>query len=287
MGNGIIIKALSGFYYVKDGKSLVECKAKGKFKFNGLSPLVGDNVTYSDDGIITAICERKNYFIRPTVSNIDALVFVASNTKPITDPFLIDRVSVIANSNKCEFIVCINKIDIDPAENLRNIYLNAGITTFCTSAVTGEGIDELRSFLNGKITAFTGNSGVGKSSILNALIPGANIQTDEISEKLGRGKHTTRHVELYMLNENSYIADTPGFASFDIEMMSNITEEQLPKLFYDFSPHLGSCKFLDCHHINEPSCAIKDAVVNRLVEESRYNSYVRLFEVVHNTKSWD
>lgn len=287
MNNGIIVKALSGFYYVKADDNVYECKAKGKFKFNGQSPLVGDKVTFSDDRIITAIEPRKNSFIRPAVANIDCMVFIASNTKPITDPFLIDRVSVIANSNDCELVVCINKTDIDQGEELFHIYSAAGFKTISTSAVTNEGIDELKQYLHGKISAFTGNSGVGKSSILNSIIPGANILTDDISEKLGRGKHTTRHVEFYMMDENSYIADTPGFASFDIEMMNDITEEELPSLFYDFEPYLGNCKFLDCHHINEPSCGIKRAVEQTFIASTRYDSYVKLFDIVHNNKSWD
>lgn len=211
---GTIIKALSGFYYVSCGENVYECKARGRFRLDGTSPLVGDKVCFATDssgkGFIEKVYDRKNSFIRPAVANIDALVFVAANTNPITDPFLIDRVSVIAEEACCELIVCINKVDIDPADELYAIYTGSGFTTRRTSAATGEGIPELRAVLDGKICAFTGNSGVGKSSLLNSISPEFNIEVAAVSNKLGRGKHTTRHVELYNIGDATFIADTPG-----------------------------------------------------------------------------
>ena len=291
MIRGKIVKALSGFYYVQTLDGLLTCKARGKFRLDGTSPLVGDSVICSVDangmGRVDRIEERKNWFIRPAVANVDTLVFVAANTNPITDPFLIDRVSVIAADAACELIVCINKTDIDPGNELAEIYQKAGFPVVQTSAETGEGIERLHQLLSGKVSAFTGNSGVGKSSILNRLIPGLQIQTGEVSEKLGRGKHTTRHVELYAIGEDGYIADTPGFASFEIEMIKVIPKEELQYDMLEFSPYIGKCRFQDCMHLREPDCAVTQAVNDGGISESRYRSYVRLFELSAQHKFWE
>lgn len=291
MKNGIIIKALSGFYYVKTDDGILECKARGRFRLDGTSPLVGDRVQCSLDsagkGRIDHVEERRNYFIRPAVANVDALIFVAANTNPVTDPFLIDRVSVIAESASCELIVCLNKTDLDPADELYDIFTLAGFTVVRTSAATGEGIDALRAALSGKVCAFTGNSGVGKSSLMNRLIPGAAIKTAEVSDKLGRGKHTTRHVELYELGDGAYAADTPGFASFDLELMDIIPKEQLQYDFLDFAPFLGECRFQDCAHLKEPGCAVTAAVAAGKIAPTRYRSYERLYELSAKHKSWE
>lgn len=291
MINGIIIKALSGFYYVHTDDGIVECKARGRFRLDGTSPLVGDRVQCSLDaagkGRIDHVEERRNWFIRPAVANIDALVFVAANTNPVTDPFLIDRVSVIAEDSNCELIVCINKTDIDPGNELNSIFKKAGFTVISTSCETGEGVEELRRAMKGKVCAFTGNSGVGKSSILNVLLPGINIRTGEVSDKLGRGKHTTRHVELYDLGEDTYVADTPGFASFDLEMMNIIPKDQLQYDFIDFEPYIGKCRFNNCAHLHEPGCAVTEAVNEGFISASRYRSYQRLYELSAQHKSWE
>lgn len=283
MARGRIVKALSGFYYVNTGDGIIECRARGRFRADGTSPLVGDWVECSTDsqgkGRIDKVEERRNWFVRPSVANVDTLVFVAANTNPVTDPFLIDRVSVIACDAKCELIVCINKTDIDGADELYGIYSKAGFTTVRTSAESGEGIEELRGKLRGKICVFTGNSGVGKSSILNRLHPGLGLRTGEVSEKLGRGKHTTRHVELFDLGNDTYIVDTPGFASFDLEMMTVIPKEQLQYAFGEFAPYIGSCRFLDCAHLKEPGCCVTQAVKDGEISESRYSSYVRLYDM--------
>ncbi|MDY4486609.1 MAG: ribosome small subunit-dependent GTPase A [Candidatus Limivicinus sp.] len=291
MVSGIIIKALSGFYYVKTENGILECKARGRFRLDGTSPLVGDRVQCSLDangkGRIDKVEERKNWFVRPAVANIDTLVFMAANTNPVTDPFLIDRVSVIAAEAGCELVICINKVDIDRGEQLYRIYSQAGFPVIRTSAATGEGVDELLEILLGKVCAFTGNSGVGKSSILNVLLPGIHIETGEVSEKLGRGRHTTRHVELYELGEDTYIADTPGFASFDIEMMQTIDKDQLQYDFIEFAPYLGSCRFNDCAHLKEPGCAVTAALAEGKIGESRYSSYVKLYELTAQHKPWE
>ncbi len=291
MTDGIIIKALSGFYYVKTEDGILECQARGRFRLDGTSPLVGDRVKCSTDaagrGRIDHVEPRRNFFIRPAVANIDALVFVAANTHPVTDPFLIDRVSVIAADANCELIVCVNKTDIDPADSLAQVYRQAGFAVACTSAETGEGIEALREQLRGKICAFTGNSGVGKSSIMNALLPGLNIRVGEVSDKLGRGRHTTRHVELFALGEDTYAADTPGFASFDIEMMNVIPKEKLQYDFLEFEPYLGKCRFNDCAHLKEPGCAVTEAVRAGAIAPGRYRSYQRLYELSAQHKSWE
>ena len=291
MTEGRIIKALSGFYYVQTGDEILECKARGKFRLDGTSPLVGDRVSCSIDangkGRIDSVEERKNYFIRPAVANIDALVFVAANTNPVTDPFLVDRVSVIAEHSGCELIVCINKIDIDCADELYKIFSEAGFTVVRCSATNHEGTEKLLDAMRGKTCAFTGNSGVGKSSIMNALLPEANIETGEVSEKLGRGRHTTRHVQLYALGDDTFVADTPGFASFEIEMMSSIEKEQLQYDFIDFLPYIGRCRFNDCAHLKEPGCAVTEAVAEGKISRSRYKSYTQLYELCAQRKPWE
>ena len=291
MAEGVIVKALSGFYYVQTDERLLECKARGRFRLDGTSPLVGDRVECSLDahgkGRIDRVFERRNFFIRPAVANVDALVFVAANTNPVTDPFLIDRVSVIAESAGCELIVCINKTDVDPANELYGIFTAAGFIVVRTSVPDGTGIDALRREIAGKICAFTGNSGVGKSSIMNALSPGLNIKTAEVSEKLGRGKHTTRHVELFDIGGGTYAADTPGFASFDIEMMEIIPKEQLQFDFVEFAPYIGECRFNNCAHLREPGCAVTQAVADGKIMPSRYRSYERLYALSAQHKSWE
>lgn len=288
---GRIVKAISGFYYVKTDSGILSCKARGKFRLDGTSPLVGDWAYCQADpdgsGRIERVEERRNWFVRPAVANLDTLIFVAAGANPITDPYLIDRISVIASEAGCELIVCVNKSDLAPADELYLTYRNAGYPTIRTSAETGEGIADLRALLEGKTCAFTGNSGVGKSSLLNCLLPNAGIATAEVSEKLGRGKHTTRHVELFELNEGTFIADTPGYASFDLEMMQAIPADRLALDFPDFAPYIGHCRFLDCAHLKEPGCAVTQAVSAGQISESRYRSYLRLYELCKQQKFWE
>lgn len=288
---GTIRKALSGFYYVQTDDGLVTCRARGKFRYQKITPLVGDRVaiTVQDDGSgsLDHILPRRNAFQRPAVANLDQLVIIASGAIPVSDPFLLDRIISLAESKECQPILCINKWDLVQAEDLLAIYQAAGIPTLSVSAATGQGIEELRGLLAGKISAFTGNSGVGKSSIMNMLLPGLNIKTAEVSDKLGRGKHTTRHVELFDLGGGTYAADTPGFASFDIEMMEIIPKEQLQFDFIDFAPYIGECRFKDCAHLREPGCAVTQAVADGKIAPSRYRSYERLYELSAQHKSWE
>ena len=291
MVSGRIMKALSGFYYVKTEDGLLACKARGRFRLDGTSPLVGDRVQCQVDtdgsGRIDRVEQRRNWFVRPAVANLDALVFVAAGVNPITDPYLIDRVSVIAEEAACELIVCVNKTDLDSGDSLYETYRKAGFPTLRTSAATGEGLEALRRLIEGKTCAFTGNSGVGKSSLLNWLLPEAAMPTAEVSTKLGRGKHTTRHVELFSLGGDTYIADTPGYASYDLEMMQAIDTERLPYDFIDFSPYLGRCRFHDCAHLKEPGCEVTQAVQGGEIAASRYRSYMRLHELCARQNFWE
>ena len=287
----MIRKALSGFYYVDDGKEVVTCRARGKHRHARLTPLVGDRVRFTPlgdgSGALDEVLPRKNEFYRPAVANIDLLVVVASQAIPVTDPFLIDRVAAIAASRGCETLVCVNKCDLVSGEELAGIYEKAGFPTIRMSAETGEGIEALRRAIAGKVCAFTGNSGVGKSSLLNALEAGFDLATGEISEKLGRGRHTTRHVELFRLSCGTLAADTPGFSSFDVDKMELARKEELQFSFREFAPHLGKCRFQDCAHVKEKGCAVLAAVKAGEIPQTRHQSYVRLYEQAKAIPDWE
>lgn len=291
MADGVIYKALSGFYYVKTDAGLVTCRARGKFRHEGESPLVGDRVelelTDSKNGTVSRILDRRNAFSRPPVANLDQLVIIASLAIPVTDPFLIDKMTAIAEHNGVEPIIVINKCDLEAGESLAEIYRSVGYKTLITSAETGEGIDELRETLCGKISALTGNSGVGKSSILNALEPDFSLAVSEVSEKLGRGRHTTRHVELFDTRDGATIADTPGFSSFDTESADLKKPEELQYAFREFRPYIDSCRFIGCAHVKEKGCAVLDAVKRGEIKKSRHQSYVRLYDKLKDYKAWE
>ena len=287
---GRIIRSISGFYDVQTQSGTVTCRARGILRKEGQSPLTGDLVEITVEkgkGMVEKILPRRNSFVRPAVANVDALVVFAANVNPITEPFLIDRVAAIAGDQEVPVYLCVNKCDLDPALDLVRIYTRAGFPVICTSAETGEGVQQLRDLIRGKLVAFTGNSGVGKSSILNRLCPELQLPTGEVSEKLGRGRHTTRHVELYRLGEDTYVADTPGFSSFDTDQMDVILKENLQYAFPDFAPHIGECQFHDCSHRAEPGCAVRQAVEDGELEQSRYDSYLRLYEKAAQLKQWE
>ena len=286
---GRIVKALSGFYYVDTGEAVIACRARGKFRHQGVSPLVGDLVTVTPtqagQGMVDEISPRRNQFSRPAVANIDQLVIVASGAVPVTDPFLIDRMITIAEAKECQVIVCFNKSDLDRAEELYQVYHQAGIEVLHVSAENGEGLEGLRDLITGKVSAFTGNSGVGKSSILNALYPGFGLQVAEVSEKLGRGRHTTRHVELFAA-DGGFVIDTPGFSSFDVEQMEHIRPEDLGETFREFRPYLGQCQFVGGTHTKEKGCAVLAALRDGKIAPSRHASYVRLYQQATEIKPW-
>lgn len=287
---GRIVRSISGFYDVVLPTGTVTCQARGILRKEGMTPLTGDMVRVTvqrGKGMIQQVLPRRNSFIRPAVANVDALLIFAANVNPVTEPFLIDRVTAIAGNKGVESILCVNKTDLDEAEELCGIYSHAGFRVIATSAQTGAGIGELRRALQGKLTAFTGNSGVGKSSILNRLCPELRLPTGEVSEKLGRGRHTTRHVELFSLDHETFVMDTPGFSSFDTDQMDVILKENLQYAFPDFGPWLGRCQFHDCSHRREPGCAVRAAAEEGRIEPSRYDSYLRLYEKAALYKEWE
>ena len=287
---GRIVRSLSGFYDVRTADALVTCRARGILRKEGNSPLTGDMVEITVErgkGMVERILPRKNRFVRPAVANIEALVVFAANVNPVTEPYLIDRVAAIAGDQNVPVILCVNKCDLDPAVDLVRIYEHAGFTVICTSAQTGEGVDDLKQQISGKLVAFTGNSGVGKSSVLNRLSPELNLATGEVSEKLGRGRHTARHVELYQLENDTYVADTPGFSSFDTDQMEVILKENLQYAFPDFGRFIGKCRFDDCSHRKEPDCAVRAAWESGDIEKSRYDSYLRLYEKSSQINLWE
>lgn len=287
---GRIRKALSGFYYVDAEETEYTCRARGKFRREGMSPLVGDWVEIQDlgggTGVVETILPRRNAFARPAVANIDQLVVIASGAIPKTDPFLIDRVAAIAALKDCQVVVVLNKCDLDRAEDLFRIYTAAGFPTIRVSAETGEGLETLKGEIAGKLSAFTGNSGVGKSSILNALDPEFQIQVGDVSQALGRGRHTTRHVELYHLVCGADVVDSPGFSSFETDELNLELKHRLPETFREFAPYLDQCRFVGCSHTKERGCAVLAAVERGDIQSSRHQSYLRLYEELKPLQDW-
>lgn len=288
---GRIYKALSGFYYVDTGDASLTCKARGKFRKTGVSPLVGDRVECAalggGEGVVETILPRRNAFDRPAVANIDQLVIVASEAIPRTEPYLIDRMTAIAALKGCDVLVCVNKCDLASGEELYDYYARAGYPVVRVSAETGEGLETLKDAISGKLNVFTGNSGVGKSSILNALDPRFQLKVGEVSQALGRGKHTTRHVELYRLSCGAEIIDTPGFSSFDADTLSLALKQRLPETFPDFAPYRDECRFVGCSHTKEKGCAVLAAVRDGAVVKGRHESYVRLYGELKDLKEWN
>ena len=290
MSRGRIEKALSGFYYVNTGGETLQCRARGKFRREGLSPLVGDWVQVRElgngEGFVEAVEARRNQFARPAAANIDQLVILASAAIPVTEPYLIDRIASIAALKGCQVLLCLNKCDLDSADELYDIYSRSAIPVLRVSAVTGQGLDAFREAIRGKLSAFTGNSGVGKSSVLNALLPSLALPVGEVSKALGRGRHTTRHVELFSLGEDTYIIDTPGFSSFDTAEMDLALKQHLPDTFPEFAPYVSDCRFTGCTHTKEKGCRVLQAVKDGLIPASRHRSYVRLYDELKDVKEW-
>ena len=288
---GIILKALSSFYYVENDGVIYECKARGNFRKSRISPLVGDKVefdiTEEEKGIVNSILPRKNALVRPNVANIDKLFIVSSYSTPAPNAFIIDKIAAIAEYNDIEPIIVFNKCDMGDFSSWENIYKNAGFKTFTVSAEKGEGIDKILLELEGSVSAFTGNSGVGKSSILNCIFGNKNIETGAVSEKLGRGRHTTRHIEAYRLENGGIVVDTPGFSSLDYTSRDYEFKENLANYFRDFSDSIYECKFSTCSHTKESGCGVLKAVEEGRIEKTRHNSYVELFEEMKDLKPWE
>ena len=288
--DGIIIKGIGGFYYVEAADGIIyECKARGVFRKEKITPLAGDKVEISvdenDKNSIDKIYERRNMFKRPPIANVDKLVIVSSVCDPRPNLLIIDRLTAVAVYKNVEPIIVFTKNDLQSADEYIEIYKNAGFKTFAVSNETGEGIGEVKEVIENGVCVFTGNSGVGKSSLINRMYPDFALETGEISKKLGRGRHTTRHVELLKIN-NGYIADTPGFSSLDFETNDLIKKDELAFCFPDFSDYIDSCKFSTCAHVNDKGCRLIEAVNSGDVMRSRHESYVTMYNEVKDIKDW-
>ncbi len=286
---GIIIKITGGFYYVEAADSVYECKARGVFRKRGMSPLVGDivDITVPDDGYcsIDQIHERRNSLVRPALANLDNLMIISSVREPDVNLYLIDKMTAAAVNKEITPIVVFSKSDLAQTDDLVEIYRKVNIPAFSFSSVDNKGIEEIKAVLKDKVTAFCGNSGVGKSTLLNALFPELSLQTGEISDKLGRGRHTTRTVELFK-KHGGYIADTPGFSTVDIERFELIRKDDLKFAFPEFDEYFGTCQFNSCNHVCEKGCRVLEAVEEGIIPQSRHDSYVRMYNEVKNIKEW-
>lgn len=276
---------------METAETVYECKARGNFRKLNLSPLVGDDVEISvnenAENRIEAILPRKNSLVRPPLANLDQLFIVSSIVDPGINTFIIDKLIAIAEYKKIEPIIIITKIDVDDSyKRYAKIYKAAGFKTIVCSNVDMRGIEEVKSLLRGKISAFTGNTGVGKSSLLNSIDKELTLKTGETSKKLGRGKHTTRHSELFKVC-GGYVADTPGFSSLDFEKCERILKDDLFECFREFEPYFGQCKFSTCSHINEKGCAVCSAVKNGEIQKSRHDSYIQMYNDVKDIKEWE
>ena len=288
---GLITKAIGGLYTVEASDGVYECKARGIFRKKGISPCCGDNVEITPDpagkGLIEKVLPRRSQIIRPPLANLDILVFVSSVCEPKPNLLLLDEFIAIAEYKGIKPIVVFTKIDKQDSSKYAETYNNAGLTVFEVNNMTGEGSDKVKQALLGKLSAFTGNTGVGKSSLMNRIFPQLDLATNEISEKLGRGKHTTRHVQLFKLDEGGYIADTPGFSSFDTNRYDIIFKDELANCFCDFKEYLGKCRFPDCSHTKEKGCAVIEAVNEGKIARSRYESYLSMYEQAKQLKEWE
>ncbi|MGN0531582.1 MAG: ribosome small subunit-dependent GTPase A [Eubacterium sp.] len=290
--NGKIIKGIGGFYYVDADDVIYECKARGSFRKKNITPMVGDNVSITinenAENTIDEIYQRKNQLTRPPLSNLDTLFIVASIVDPKINTLVIDRMIAIAEYKDIEPILVLTKIDLDDGySRYVEMYKNAGFKVIVCDNTTGEGSEEIKSLLVGKISAFTGNTGVGKSSLLNIIFPHLQLETGVTSKKLGRGKHTTRHCELFK-TDGGYIADTPGFSSIELERYERITKDELPYCFREFVPYLDNCKFAtNCRHINDKGCAVVEAIDCGAISQSRHESYISMYNDVKDLKEWE
>ncbi|NMP36608.1 MAG: ribosome small subunit-dependent GTPase A [Clostridiales bacterium] len=287
---GIILKGIGGFYYVEAADGIFECKARGSFRKQGITPFAGDRVVISvqdnAENRIEEIKQRVSFMKRPPVANIDRLIVVASVCEPKPSTLVIDKLIAIAENHGIEPCIVITKTDLGDARELEDVYSGAGFETAVISSVSRDGIEKVREMLTGHISAFAGNSGVGKSTLLNCLDLSLCRQTGDISVKLGRGRHTTREVELFPF-EGGYIADTPGFAALDGDNSEPVLKEELPFCFREFRPYLGYCKFSTCTHTVDKGCAVLEAVKNGDISLSRHASYVEMYKEVKDIKDWE
>ena len=284
--SGIIVKCLGGLYTVESPNGILECKARGVFRARGISPAVGDSVTVSG-GVITEIGERRNFIIRPPLANLDQILFVVSTVSPAPNFLILDKFIAIAEYKGIEPVVVITKTDLGDGTAVREVYDAIGIRTAEVDYSDEESVQRVRELLSGKISAFTGNSGAGKSTLLNAVDPSIDLATGEISRKLGRGRHTTRHAELYKLAGGGYIADTPGFSTFETNRYDVIRKEELAGCFREFAEFTDNCRFRDCSHTCEKGCAVVEAVAAGKIPKIRHESYCIMYEEAKQLKEWE
>jgi len=284
--SGIIVKCLGGLYTVESPNGILECKARGVFRARGISPAVGDSVTVSG-GVITEIGERRNFIIRPPLANLDQILFVVSTVSPAPNFLILDKFIAIAEYKGIEPVVVITKTDLGDGTAVREVYDAIGIRTAEVDYTDEESVQRVRELLSGKISAFTGNSGAGKSTLLNAVDPSLDLATGEISRKLGRGRHTTRHAELYKLAGGGYIADTPGFSTFETNRYDVIRKEELAGCFREFAEFTDNCRFRDCSHTCEKGCAVVEAVAAGKIPKIRHESYCTMYEEAKQLKEWE
>ena len=287
---GRILKGIGGFYYVEAEQTIYECKARGVFRKRGTTPLAGDWVQICIDnntGTIEEIFPRKNMLVRPPCANIDQMFLVTSVCDPSPNLLVLDKMIAVAEDQEMEPILVISKTDLQSPHELENIYRKVGIQVRDVSSVSGQGIERIQTLLKDKISVFTGNSGVGKSSLLNCISPEFRQETGIISSKLGRGKHTTRQVELLKLPCGGYVADTPGFSTMDMERYNIVKKEHLQYCFREMKPYITQCKFSSCSHTCEKGCAVLRAVEQGEITQSRHNSYTAMYEQVKDKKEWE
>lgn len=292
MPSGIILKGIGGFYYVQADDGIYECKARGIFRKDEITPLPGDMVSFTiidgknKIGNIDKIHERKTQLVRPAVANVNQVIIVISIKSPLPDLLLLDKLLVLAEHQNIDALVCINKIDLAPNreyDEIYNTYSKAGYTVILSSTITGEGLDLIKKHLSGRISVLAGQSGVGKSTILNKIINSQVMKTGNVSEKIGRGRHTTRHAELVRIENEGYLVDTPGFSSLGI---TQIEYDELSLYYRDFENFMAKCRFSRCSHISEPQCGVKEAVSEGLIDKGRYERYIILYNSLKQQKKY-
>lgn len=287
--NGVILKGIGGFYYVKTAEGVFECKAKGKFRKEKISPLAGDRVTITvrddEENTIDEIFERKNSLVRPPVANIDKLFIVVSATKPKPNTVIIDKMTILAEKNNITPVIIITKTDLADDDELRAIYESTGYNVYSFSVEDFSELDAIKAELKGCLCAFTGNSGVGKSTLINALSD-LNLETGEISDKLGRGRHTTRQAEVFEVGEGLAI-DTAGFSSIDFTTDNRIYSDELQYYFKEFADRINDCRFNGCRHLGDKGCKICELVESGEISRSRHDSYKTIYEEIKVNKKWD
>lgn len=290
MLSGQIVKLIGGLYVVEYSGKLVNCKARGLFRKQKISPCVGDfvgvEIAEDETGTIVEIYDRKNFLIRPPIANLDHMVIVVSTIDPIPNLVVLDKFLATMSSHGINTLIAVTKSDLATPRTIAELYRQVGYKTFEVSGATGEGTQALVEAIGTSLSAFAGNTGAGKSSLLNIIDPSLGLVVGETSKKLGRGKHTTRHVEIFRLANGLRVADTPGFSSMDILETTDITVEDLSHSFIEFGQYINQCKFNDCKHLSETECGVKNAVESGKIIRSRYDSYVKIYDEIKDVKGW-